>query len=246
MIGIIFLSFIAGVLTILAPCVFPLLPAIVGSSAVDNKKYRPYVVTASLAISIVIFTILLKFGSGVLNIPEEFWQYASGTILIVFGVVTIFPKLWDTISLKLQLSRRSDETLHKTGKYSGWQNAVLTGAALGPVFTSCSPTYFAILGLTLTGSYGEALFYLVFFVLGLATIMLPIGIFGQSISKKLKWAADPHGKFKKFIGVLFILVGLMVMFNLQKDFQETVLELPFFESLIKFEDGLLEKTDLLE
>lgn len=142
------------------------------------------------------------------------------------------------------LSRKSDLTLERTSRVEGNLNAVLTGAALGPVFTSCSPTYFAILGLALSGSNLEALIYLTFFTIGLSSVLLPLGIFGQNLSKKLKWAADPNGKFKKIIGVLFILVGIMVMFSLQKEFQEAVLDLPIFQNLIQFEDGLIEKTDL--
>jgi len=56
------LSFLAGVLTILAPCVLPVLPVIIGGSLSTTKgeKYRPYVIAASLAASIIGFTLLLK------------------------------------------------------------------------------------------------------------------------------------------------------------------------------------------
>jgi cytochrome c-type biogenesis protein len=45
------ISFIAGILTVLAPCVLPLLPVIIGGSLSGNtkQKSRPYIIAASLA-----------------------------------------------------------------------------------------------------------------------------------------------------------------------------------------------------
>ena len=58
-------SFLAGMLTSLAPCMITLLPVIVGNSLVpdgDKKldRKKPYVIAASLAVSVIIFTIILK------------------------------------------------------------------------------------------------------------------------------------------------------------------------------------------
>jgi len=48
-------------LTILAPCVLPLLPVILGASVEDSKdKWRPYIIIAALSVSIIIFSLLLK------------------------------------------------------------------------------------------------------------------------------------------------------------------------------------------
>jgi cytochrome c biogenesis protein CcdA len=54
------LSFVAGVLTVLAPCVLPILPVIVGGSVVNGKKSRPWVIIISFAVSILIFTLILQ------------------------------------------------------------------------------------------------------------------------------------------------------------------------------------------
>ncbi len=60
-------SFLAGVLTIAAPCILPLLPVIIGGSLIDSDKdkperawLRPVVITASLAVSVIVFTLLIK------------------------------------------------------------------------------------------------------------------------------------------------------------------------------------------
>lgn len=89
-----FISFIAGILTILAPCVLPILPVILAGSVTEKKWWYPYVVTLSLALSIVIFTVLLKASTLFIDIPSSFWKYLSGTILLVLGLVYIFPHIW--------------------------------------------------------------------------------------------------------------------------------------------------------
>ena len=55
-------AFFAGMITVFAPCIFALLPVIVGGSISGNveDKRRPLIITASLAVSLIVFTVLLK------------------------------------------------------------------------------------------------------------------------------------------------------------------------------------------
>ena len=48
------ISFIAGVLTAIAPCVLPLLPVIVGGSLAQGNKWRTYTICVSLGISVIV------------------------------------------------------------------------------------------------------------------------------------------------------------------------------------------------
>src|SRR6266550_4362545 len=80
-------SFVAGVLTVLAPCILPLLPIIIGGSTLQQKDYRkPIIITASLALSVVVFTLLLKASTVLLMIPPYVWQILSGGIVLLFGL----------------------------------------------------------------------------------------------------------------------------------------------------------------
>ena len=108
-------SFVAGILTVLAPCVLPLLPIIIGGS-VSGAKRNPYVITASLASAIVIFTVALKFSTLFINIPPSVWSTISGIILVLFGLITVFPGWWEKINLKLGLGAKSDTLLNESGK----------------------------------------------------------------------------------------------------------------------------------
>lgn len=74
MVSLAFVSFIAGILTILAPCVLPVLPVILAGSLTEKEKWYPYLVTLSLALSIVVFTVLLKASTAFIDIPSSFWS----------------------------------------------------------------------------------------------------------------------------------------------------------------------------
>src|SRR3989344_2223548 len=102
------ISFLAGILTVLAPCILPVLPIIVGSSASGRSPLTPYVVVGSLALSIIFFTYLLKASTALIAIPPEFWTYLSGGILVVFGFVLVFPLLWERLPGLAHISATSN------------------------------------------------------------------------------------------------------------------------------------------
>jgi len=93
-----FISFVAGILTILAPCVLPVLPVILAGSLGEKKWWYPYLVTFSLAISVVLFTVLLRVSTLFIDVPSSFWGYFSGGILTILGLAYIFPYIWVRIA----------------------------------------------------------------------------------------------------------------------------------------------------
>ncbi|MCX8513596.1 MAG: hypothetical protein ORN26_00855 [Candidatus Pacebacteria bacterium] len=58
-----------------------------------EKFIKKITIICSLCVSIIVFTFLLKVSTLFINVPEYFWKYISGIILILFGIVTIFPNL---------------------------------------------------------------------------------------------------------------------------------------------------------
>lgn len=234
-------SFLAGILTVLAPCVLSLLPVIVGGSLIDKNKWRPVIISVSLAVSVVVFTLLLKFFTLFIAVPQIFWTYVSGGIVIFFGLTLVFPSAWDWISVKLKLSQGSEGMLAKAeGKNSVW-GAILLGAALGPVFSSCSPTYFVILATVLPVSLGLGIVYLLVYAVGLALILILISILGRALTSKLKFAANPRGWFKRILGILLLVVGIAVVTGVDKVVQEAILNAGFGVTTI--ERDLLKDVD---
>lgn len=234
------LSFLAGVLTILAPCVLPVLPIIIGGSITDRRWYRPLVITLSLAASIVVFTLSLKATTFFIDIPSWFWKYFSGGIVLAFALSLLMPNLWAKLSSKLSLGTSSHGLLSGAQKKDGLFGMILMGAALGPVFASCSPTYFFILGTVLPANFFVGLLNLIVYALGLALVMLVIAVLGQRATRSLRSAADPNGWFKKTLGVLFLIVAFGILTGYDKKFEAWVIDKGWIDTS-GFESQLLER-----
>jgi len=239
-------AFFAWVLTVLAPCVLPLLPMILGASIDDAKnKYAPYVIIASLSLSILLFSILLKATTVLIDLPIDFWKIFSGVLIIVMGVITLFPNLWKNISMKLKFSDNSNKMLWESASKSWNMKNILIGFSLWPVFSSCSPTYAIILAIVLPSSLLFGFVALVAYIAGLAVVLLAIAVFGQKFIKNVKWIADPNGWFKKILGLIFILVGLAIMTGYDKTIEAAILDAGWIDTS-SFEQSIVEKIDLPE
>ncbi len=207
-------AFIAGVLTVLAPCVLPLLPVIIGGSVAGESKdrRRPFLIAGSLAISLIVFTVLLKATTLLINIPPATITYFSGGIIVALGLATLFPQTYATIIAKLGIEHRAQRLLGTgTSNRSQMIGPIITGAALGPVFSSCSPVYGYILATILPAHFATAMAYIISYVIGLSLILLAVGYYGQRLTSRIKFASNPNGYFQRTLAILFILVGIMII-----------------------------------
>jgi len=233
------LSFLAGALTVLAPCVLPFLPVIIGGSLqnpLQNK--RPYLIALSLSASLILFTYLLKVTSTLSHLPPRFWSLLSALILALLGVLSLFPNLYDHLIAKTNLQKNSDQILKRTLTKNNALGAIFTGAALGPLFSSCSPTYAFILATVLPKSDTLGFIYLISYSLGLSLVLLAISLTGRKYLKKFSWAIDTHSTFRRSLAILFILVALAVGFGWDKKFElYSNAHLPTY--LSKIDAGLL-------
>jgi len=245
--ALLILSFIAGVLTIAAPCILPLLPVIIGGSLAgsdeeeaDKKWLRPLTIAAGLAMSIIIFTLLIKATTVLLGIPQLVWQTISGVIILLLGASFLYPHMWEVVSTKTGLFNKSNVTLGKVYKFKGLWGALLIGAALGPVFSSCSPTYALIVATVLPASFIQGLIYLIAYAVGLSGTLLMVAYIGQAFTANLKKLSNPKGWFKRVIGILFIVVGLMVILGLDKKLQAYVLDKGWYDPISNLEKSFSE------
>jgi cytochrome c biogenesis protein CcdA/thiol-disulfide isomerase/thioredoxin len=209
------LSFVAGVLTVLAPCVLPLLPIIIGGSVAggtSDKYVRPTLIALSLAVSLFLFTVLLKATTALVDVSPKVWLYTSGGIVIALGVTSLFPATWDAVASRLKLSQNSHGALERSSSSRRrFVGPVLVGAALGPVFSSCSPTYAFILATVLPRDFTKGLTDLLSYCLGLVAILLVVSVYGRAATQKVKWMANPQGAFRRILGVIFVVVGLSIV-----------------------------------
>lgn len=222
-------SFFAGMLTSLAPCMITLLPVIVGNSiipGIDRKidRKKPYVIAASLVVSVILFTLLLKASTVLIGVDPKFWLYISGGIVVLLGISLLFPTLWARLSVKIGLEHNSNKFLARAGKNSGLLGQILTGVALGPVFASCSPIYALVLATVLPVNLALGLTYIIAFALGLGLALLAISLGGRRVINKLGWVISPTGWFNRTLAIILIVVGLSIIGGYDKKFQTWVID----------------------
>ncbi len=221
-------ALLAGALTTLAPCALSLLPVIVGGSVAGGTPARgpsrAVLVTASLAASVFAFTLLLRATTAFIGIPPSVWQLVSGGLLVLLGVVQAVPELWDRVSVASGLSGGSARGLAAAHRRGGTAGAILTGAALGPVFTSCSPLYGYVVVTVLPAEPGRGLALLTAYVVGLAAVLLAVAGGGRRVVRRLGWAADPRSAFRRGLGVLFVVIGVLVATGVMQDVETWVLD----------------------
>ena len=182
-------SFLAGILTVFSPCVLILLPVIVGSSLTTNADQKadgkkPYIISISLGVSVLLFTLLLKASTVLIGVDPQVWKSVSGGIVLILGLSLIFPILWAKASAKMGFENSSNKLLSRASKRSGVFGYVLTGAALGPVFSACSPIYALILATILPVNLGLGLVYMTMYAVGLSLTLLIIALGGRRLNAR--------------------------------------------------------------
>jgi len=235
------ISFAAGVLTVLAPCVLPLLPVIIGGSLVGGpgNRSRPIVIATSLAGAVVGFTLILKVSTLAAGVSQQILEVASGLLLILLGLALFAPVLWAKLAAMTRIETMSNQLLVKAGHdRRPILGAALIGLALGPVFASCSPTYAFILASILPRDLASGLLYLLAYAVGLAAALLALALAGKRFTSQLGWALNPNGWFRRIFGLVLIMIGLVVALGLVANVEVWVAaHLPFDEA--HFEQQLL-------
>lgn len=236
------ISIAAGIFTVVAPCILPLLPIVIGASEEGEKRIsrRAITVIASLSISVIVFTLLLKATTLFISIPQLFWTSFSGIIIVLVGLAIAFPSLWTKVPFVAKLSLLSNKAVGAGYQKKSYKGDMIIGLALGPVFTTCSPTYLFIIATTLPASFIVGFVYLLGFTFGLAFALVCIAYFGQRIVNKVSEHMKTTGKIKKLFGVLIIIVGILILTGYDKKIETLILD-SGYGATIRLEDSLIEK-----
>jgi hypothetical protein len=68
--------------------------------------------------------------------------------------------------------------------------------------------------------------------------LLLIALLGQALVQKLGWLANPHGAFRRVVGIVFILVGLIVILGIDKNIQTFILDQGWYDPVAAVEELL--------
>ncbi len=236
------IAVLAGILTVLAPCILPLLPIVIGSSETEGRRIsrRSLVVVGSLSVSVVLFTLLLKASTLLIDITQMFWSVFSGTVIVLVGLAIVFPSLWARIPFVQKLNILSNKAVGTGYQKKNYYGDALIGLALGPVFTTCSPTYLFIIATILPAGFVVGFVYLLGFTLGLAISLLLIAYFGGQLVNKISSHMGATNRIKQIFGVLIILVGVAILTGYDKKLETAILDAGY-GATINFEESLIER-----
>lgn len=235
--GLLIASLLAGVFSVLAPCVLPLLPVMIAPST-QKEKRSVWWLLAGLGLSIIIFSILLKSTTALLGVPAQVWSVVSGVIIILFGITLVAPQVWEWLMLKTGLALAVQKQSVGTSAKRGRLGDMLFGASLGPIFSVCSPTYALIVAVLLPADPLQGMLYLLAYVIGLLGMLALVAVLGRRVVRALGWGLNPHGLFRRVLGVVLIILGILVVTGLDKTISSWLVSQGWFDWQVQLESWL--------
>lgn len=248
MLLLVLFSFIAGIVTILSPCILPMLPIILTGSAQTGKQ-RPLGIVTGFIASFTFFTLFLTSIVQLLGISADSLRLFSVVVLFIFGASLLVSAVQIWIEKFFSLFASTVPMGSTTASFSG---GVLVGVSLGLLWTPCvGPILASVLTLALSGSVtGTAAVITFSYALGTALPMLAIMIGGQALLQKNAWLVRQTGNIQKAFGVLMMATAVAIYFNIDRSFQGYILEaFPNYSTgLTKLEDNasVREQLELLQ
>jgi cytochrome c-type biogenesis protein len=212
------LAFGAGALTILSPCVLPLVPIVLGSAA-QRHRFGPLALATGLVVSFTLVGFVVAAFGSTIGLDSEAIRVFGAVLLVLAGVFLIVP------AAQALLTRA-------TTPLAGWANArqvglerfglggqAAIGVLLGLVWSPCiGPTLGAATALAAQGeNLGQVFFVMLAFGLGIAAVLLAIALTTRSFLTRWRGRLmSAGGSGKRALGVLLLVVGAMIFTGLDR------------------------------
>ncbi len=207
------LAWVAGSLTTLNPCVFPLLPLVLGG-ALQANRWAPVSMGAGMVAMFAAMGWLVGVAGDALGLEPELIRVVGAWLLISLGVVMLVPALnaiFTRLVTPLATGAHSATTRLDTGSLGG---AFATGGLLGMVWSPCSGPMLAS-ALTLVATEGGAVrgtLVLGMFGLGAASVLVAVAYASRSGFGKVRgWVLAHMDNVKKAFGLFVLLVGVAIL-----------------------------------
>lgn len=215
------LSFLAGVLSTLSPCVLPLVPILMGSAA-STHRFGSFALVAGLMLSFTLIGVGLGSLGGSIGLEQDTLRVVGGALLILLGAVLFSSTLQERFSAAVSRLGMGQELLARFN-LNGLHGQFMLGLLLGVVWSPCvGPT----LGVAITlASQGQALLQvasvMLIFSLGAGLPLLAIGMLSrQAMGKWRERMLEAGQKAKKVFGAALLLIGILILSGADKSFEK--------------------------
>lgn len=218
------IALLAGALTTLNPCVFPILPLVVGSALQDNRA-APLLMGLGMASAFALLGLLTGLLADSVGLDPDYVRTGSAVLLIAFGLAMMVPQAKELFARLVSPLADRASALSSGLSGDGSQppafsagRALAMGMLLGFVWTPCSgPLLASTLTLAMTGGALKASGTLAVFGLGAAIPLMSVGYLSRATLGRLRNWVITHGtRAQQVMGALLVLVGLMVLLGADK------------------------------
>lgn len=223
------LAFLAGLVSVLSPCILPVIPIIMAGSY--GGRLRPIAIVLGMALSFTLMGIATSALGSVFQGYVGYLRTTAITIIIAMGFLLLFEelevKLYE-LRQRVRLPSISGRVEHKSRE--GIVGGFFIGASLGIIWIPCvGPILGAILAtVAIEGKIISGAFLLFVYSMGIGIPMLAIAYISK-LSAKISRIAKYGIALRKIAGAVLILVGIAILFGIDKDIQ-TILT-PYFPNI---------------
>ncbi len=221
---------LAGVLTIGAPCILPLLPLLLGTTIGKSGKLRPLFITLGFVITFAVVAFLFGAFTRVFGLSQGALRDLVVILLTIFGVFMIWPTPFEKLTEHMNgLINRATSVGQTAG--SGNFGGFLLGIMLGVIWTPCAgPILGTILTLIATHhNLSGAALLLLAYAIGAGIPMVAIAYGGQYVTTRVRSISKYSRQIQQIFGILIILLAVAIHFN-----YDTVIE----AKLVSYAPGL--------
>jgi cytochrome c biogenesis protein CcdA len=226
-VGHLVLALAAGGLSTLNPCVFPLLPLVVGGSLQANRA-GPLFMGLGMVASFALMGLLLGVAGPALGIDGQSVRFVGGWLLLVLGAVMLVPALNERFTRLMTPLASGADGLSSRISATSLAGSFLLGGLLGLVWSPCSGPLL-ISAITLVASEGGALrgtLILGAFGLGAAIPLIAAAYASRAGFVRMRgWVLGHITALKTGFGVLLVFLGIAILLGWDKRLEALVIPL---------------------
>ena len=208
-------AYFAGLLTLINPCVLPVLP-IVLVSALNAHRAGPLTLAAGMSVSFVVFGVLVTaFGASV-GLTQDRLAQIGAVMMMAFGLILVVPMFAQRFEMATAGVAAGADTRMNSLNAGSLRGQFAGGLLLGTVWSPCiGPTLGGAIALA---SQGEDLGYVTLimtaFAMGVSTLILGLGFGAQeAIRPRAQALRELAERSKPIIGATFLVIGALLFFE---------------------------------
>jgi cytochrome c-type biogenesis protein len=211
------LAFLAGIVTVLSPCVLPLL-SVIFASAVQEGRWQPWGVLIGFVASFALVTLSLATAVNSLGLQPEAVRTFSGVLLLALGTLLVVPRFGHWFEVQTSGVAVLSATLPSGDGFAG---GLALGGGLGLVWTPCvGPIMASVITLALNQEVTlGAVAVTLAFALGTALPMAGVIFGGRALVRRLSFFQEHAERIRQVFGLLLVLAALLILIGFDRAIQ---------------------------